>query len=61
MSGARSAVVVRRHSPRDTSQLEALKMLLEISSKKAAGTSGGDGTKGSQYEVRPTVMYTQIR
>lgn len=45
--GARPPVVVRQHSPNDSFQLEALKMLLKTGSKKAVGvtSANGDDTK----------------
>jgi hypothetical protein len=53
MSSARPPAVARQHSPNESSQLEALKMLLERGSKTAAGTSSGeDGTKHPNSEGR---------
>jgi len=58
MSATRAPVVVRRHAPNESSQLEALKMLLERGSKTAVRTSDSeDAKKGSNDESHaiPTI------
>ena len=53
MSSACPPIVVRQHSPNDSFQLEALKMLLKAGSKKAAGCDqhrDGDDTKARSVD-----------